>query len=185
VTKKRTLQTKTRISAHLSLTWTKGTGLALKQSMNARQLKKPVFQIQRVFHYTIGRVYTLEDIKSLSPKLKTISSRTVNGHMFHLFRETGTHNMWMEGPFRGPGSSGFMYLGPKKTKSQLKQFLLTEFKTLMYEFVDQAAELVSSNSVMPVGRSTHYCYHDPFDLGGTVSDSLFAFDSIDASDWSE
>jgi hypothetical protein len=153
--------------------------------MTARQLKQPSVQIQRVFHYTIGRVYSLDDIKSLSAKLKTISSRTVNGHMFHLFRETGTHNMWMEGPFKGPGSSGFMYLGPRKTKSQLKQFLLTEFKTLMYEFVDQAAELVSRSTVMPVGRSAPYSYHDPFQFSSTVAEGIFAFDSIDASDWSE
>ena len=109
--------------------------------MNARQ-------IRTTFHYTIGRVYQLKDLQELVGKLKTISSRTVNGQIFHLYREIGTHKMWMEGPFKGEGTSGFMYLGPRKTKSQLNSFLVRELKTFLKDMVDQSTKLLLSSPAL-------------------------------------
>ncbi|MGZ5280340.1 MAG: hypothetical protein ACXWC9_10375, partial [Pseudobdellovibrionaceae bacterium] len=105
--------------------------------MNARQI-----QIKTVFHYTVGRVYLLEDLQGVVVRLKTISSRQVGvGKIFHLYREKGTDFLWMEGPFKGEGSSGFMYLGPKKTKSQFKKFLIGEFKSLAQDVVVRSTDL--------------------------------------------
>jgi len=105
--------------------------------MNARQI-----QIKTVFHYTIGRVYQLEDLQGVVSRLKTISSRQVaGGKFFHLYREKGTDFLWMEGPFKGEGSSGFMYLGSRKTKSQFQKFLFNEFKSLVQDVVVRSADL--------------------------------------------
>jgi hypothetical protein len=109
--------------------------------MRARQL-----QIKTVFHYTIGRVYQLDDLQDVVVRLKTISSRQVGGSIFHLYREKGTHQLWMEGPFKGPGSSGFMYLGERETKSQFEKFLFNEFKSMLQDFVVKSADLLSGRA---------------------------------------
>lgn len=101
-------------------------------------------KLKTVFHYTVGRLYQLRDIQELVPKLKTISSRQAQGQIFHLYREVGTHNLWMEGPFKGEGTSGFMYLGPRKTKSQFRAFLMNEFKSFLQDVVTQAGEVFFS-----------------------------------------
>lgn len=38
--------------------------------------------------------------------------------LVHLYREKGNQNFWMGGPFQGPDSNFFIFLGPKETKEQ-------------------------------------------------------------------
>ena len=89
--------------------------------------------------------------------------------------------MWMEGPFKGPGTSGFMYLGPKQTKSQLKKFLLTEFKTLLHEFVDHTTEMLAQLKAPDFIGGQHPGHFDSLRAGFVDIN----FENIDASDWSE
>jgi len=121
-------------------------------------------QIKTVFHYTIGRVYQLGDLRELTPKLKTISSRRVQGHIFHLYREIGTHNLWMEGPFQGSEKHGFMYLGPRQTKSQLRSFLLGEFKSILQDAFEKSTQLLMGRSSNGSTVIRHYDQLIHFDL---------------------
>jgi hypothetical protein len=47
----------------------------------------------------------------------------------------------MEGPFQGSDRHGFMYIGPRQTKSQLRSFLLGEFKSILKDAFEKSARL--------------------------------------------
>ncbi len=145
--------------------------------MTAAKLKAPISSLlpdlpkaqpkarhlKTVFHYTVGRIYSLSDLGEIAPRLKTISSRKTKQGLFHLYREMGTHKMWMQGPFKGEGSSGFMYLGERETKSQLQKFLVSEFKALLQDFVTKSAEAVMSGGRRNIGvvlETDRLCFFD-------------------------
>ena len=61
-----------------------------------------------------GTVYSLNDIRNIAADLKFVLSRSSSYGLFFLYKQKNTNHLWVGGPFKGPNSNFFLYLGPQK-----------------------------------------------------------------------
>lgn len=66
----------------------------------------------KLSHYLQGKVYSLDQIKLVTPQLKFILSRTSTYGLFFLYKQKNNNHLWVGGPFQGKDSNAFLYLGP-------------------------------------------------------------------------
>ena len=83
--------------------------------------------------FAVGQMYTLEQIKPVVPKMKTVVSYRIEIGLVHLYRERDSQNYWVGGPFKGPDSNYFLFLGPQKTKGTLMKELGASLRTSFFE----------------------------------------------------
>lgn len=74
----------------------------------------------KISPYSKGKVYSLNQVKPIVDQFKFILSRSSSYGLFFLYKQSENGHLWVGGPFMGPSSNFFLYLGKQNLPTSLK-----------------------------------------------------------------
>lgn len=88
--------------------------------------------------FCINQFYTLDQVRPVVAKFKMLVCKPASIGLVYLYREEGSLNYWVGGPFYGKDSHLFLFLGPKQSKSQFLATLKDHFVEALGAYADWA-----------------------------------------------